>query len=161
MGDYARGLAYLREANDSLRVKPESDASTLASDFLRFRAETFVQLKQPDSVLACYRQAYRLSDCKSSEYAADARAFVVTCRAFTTLYPRFLTRLRVVCPQLTASNELVCMLIYLHLSNEEIAQCLGITRMSVNSARYLIRKKLNLDKATDLNDYICSLDSVS
>lgn len=433
MGDYARGLAYLQEANDSLRVKPESDGaielkgnlanlytrfglyeealktnregyalalktdSTLASDFLRFRAETFVQLKQPDSVLACFRQAYRLSDCRSSEYAADARAFVVTCRAsfiidnykeypdsilptvaalqsvpdsvgsngmrllylgrgyfltgkhaegltmmrkalelykarddnemvafilrmllqsqaeqgmdrgmgtlfteyavlndtlidrdkcnailgaefryqtaakeeqlkvmeennrlhrrtilyqwiiivigivavvmgirgavryvrrmrrlrvadserisqhiareanlqtviddldaqikmhdskknieevtskldssllndkgekafrraFTTLYPRFLTRLRDVCPQLTSSNELVCMLIYLRLSNEEIAQCLGITRMSVNSARYLIRKKLNLDKATDLNDYICSLDSVS
>ena len=53
------------------------------------------------------------------------------------------------------------MLIYLHQSNEEIAQCLGITRMSVNSARYLIRKKLGLDKNVDLNAYIRSIGSDS
>lgn len=82
-------------------------------------------------------------------------------RSFAILYPRFLMRLREICPQLTSSNEIVCMLIYLHQSNEEIAQCLGITRMSVNSARYLIRKKLGLDKNVDLNAYIRSIGSDS
>ena len=48
------------------------------------------------------------------------------------------------------------MLIYMHQSNEGIALCLGITRMSVNTARFRLRKKLGLDKETDLNDFLTS-----
>ena len=114
------------------------------------------QIKQQDSKKNIEEVTSKLDSSLLSDKGEQAFR-----RSFTTLHPHFLMRLIETCPQLTSSNELVCMLIYLHLSNEEIAQCLGITRMSVNSARYLIRKKLNLDKNTDLNAFICSLDSGS
>lgn len=77
-------------------------------------------------------------------------------RSFEVLYPHFLRDLRKDYPQLTPSDELLCMLIYMHQNNEGIALCLGITRMSVNTARFRLRKKLGLDKETDLNDFLTS-----
>ena len=49
------------------------------------------------------------------------------------------------------------MLIYMKQSNEEIALCLGITRMSVNTARYRIRTRLGLPKDVDLDEFIASI----
>lgn len=48
------------------------------------------------------------------------------------------------------------MLILLNMSTDEIAMSLGISRPSVNSARYRIRKRLHLDKDTDLDTFIKS-----
>lgn len=149
---YVRRVRSLRLADseriDRLMAK-EASLKTLVADLDS-------QIKQQDSKKNIEEVTSKLDSSLLSDKGEQAFR-----RSFTTLHPHFLMRLREVCPQLTASNELVCMLIYLHLSNEEIAQCLGITRMSVNSARYLIRKKLNLDKTTDLNAFICSLDSGS
>jgi len=75
-------------------------------------------------------------------------------RAFASLYPRFLPTLRREYPALTPGDELICMLIYLRHNNEEIALCLGIARSSVNTARHRLRKKLALDKETDLDTFI-------
>ena len=77
-------------------------------------------------------------------------------RSFTRLYPRFLRELREEFPTLTQNDELVCMLIYLKLTNEEISLSLGINRLSVNTARHRLRKKFNLDKQTDLADFLQS-----
>ena len=77
-------------------------------------------------------------------------------RSFEGLHPRFLRDLRKDYPQLTASDELLCMLIFMKQTNESIALCLGITRMSVNTARFRLRKKLGLDKETDLNGFIAA-----
>ncbi len=149
---YVRRVRSLRLADseriDRLMAK-EASLKTLV-------AELDSQIKQQDSKKNIEEVTSKLDSSLLSDKGEQAFR-----RSFTTLHPHFLMRLRETFPQLTSSNELVCMLIYLHLSNEEIAQCLGITRMSVNSARYLIRKKLNLDKNTDLNAFICSLDSGS
>lgn len=77
-------------------------------------------------------------------------------RAFNHLYPNFLTRLRSDFPSLTRNDELVCMMIYLNTPSIDIALCLGISRQSLNSVRYRIRKKLALDKETDLDTFIRS-----
>lgn len=78
-------------------------------------------------------------------------------RTFELLYPEWLGRLRAQAPKLTQNDELLCMLIYLKQTPEEISNCLSITRMSVNSARYRVRGKLGLSKETDLDQYIQSL----
>lgn len=78
-------------------------------------------------------------------------------RTFELLYPEWLGRLRAQAPKLTQNDELLCMLIYLKQTPEEISNCLSITRMSLNSARYRIRGKLGLPKETDLDQYIQSL----
>ena len=78
-------------------------------------------------------------------------------RQFCLLYPSFLSGLRKVCPTVTRSEELLAMLVRLHLSSDEIAFALGNNRASVNTSRFRFRKKLGLEKEVSLEDYIDSL----
>lgn len=75
-------------------------------------------------------------------------------QSFAALYPRYLPNLRQRCPELTKSDELFCMLIYLKQNTDEIALALGISRASVNTARSRIRKKLGLGKEDSLDAYL-------
>lgn len=77
-------------------------------------------------------------------------------KAFATLHPNFLRDMRRDYPQITANDELVLMLMRLHFSTDEIAMSLGIGRQSVLSIRHRIRKKMNLDKSRDLDQFILS-----
>lgn len=76
---------------------------------------------------------------------------------FAQEYPGFVERLRRNFPSLTANNELLCMLIRLYKSNDEIAQALGISRESVVTARYRLRSRFRLPKDADLNEFIQSM----
>lgn len=73
---------------------------------------------------------------------------------YQRLYPEFLPVLRKRCPVITKNEELLCMLVYIGLSTDDVALALGISRESVNKSRYRIRKKLNLGKEENLNDWI-------
>lgn len=77
-------------------------------------------------------------------------------QAFATLHPNFLRNLRHDYPELTDNDELVCMLILLRFNSDEIAMSLGISRQSVISIRYRIRKKMQLEKGEDLDRIIIS-----
>ena len=77
-------------------------------------------------------------------------------RYFSQIYPRFVPELRRDYPSMTANDELVAMLIYMKYSSEEISLSLGISKQSVNTARYRLRKKLGLDKETDLDSFLAS-----
>ncbi len=77
-------------------------------------------------------------------------------KSFNDLYPGFVDRLRHEYPELTAGNELLCMLIALRRRNEEIALALGISRESVVTSRYRLRSRFNLPKEVELNDFIQS-----
>ncbi len=90
----------------------------------------------------------------SSMSAEDTARFR---HSFTALYPEFLTRLRARCQGLTSGDENLCMLIRIGQSTDDIALALGISRASVNSARYRIRKKMGLGKEESLDDLINSL----
>ena len=69
--------------------------------------------------------------------------------AFSEIHPLALIRLREACPNITRNEELLCMLIFLSQSTEEIARILGIAITSVFRIRYRLRPKLNLpEKAT-------------
>lgn len=75
-------------------------------------------------------------------------------QSFAALYPRYLPKLRSRCPEITKSDELLCMLIYLKQNTDEVALALGISRASVNSARSRIRKKLGLQKDESLEEAV-------
>lgn len=77
-------------------------------------------------------------------------------RTFAELHPGFVERLRKEFPSITSGNELLCMLISLKKSNDDIALALGISRESVVTARYRLRSRFNLPKDVDLNDFIIS-----
>lgn len=77
-------------------------------------------------------------------------------RAFNVLYPDFIKKLKMDYPTLSTNDELVCMLLYLHHTSEEISVYLGISRASVNSARYRLRTKFGLPKSIGLDTFISS-----
>lgn len=77
--------------------------------------------------------------------------------AFASLYPTVLHSLRSICPRATRADELLCMLIVLKQTNEEISRTLGITRASVLKNRYRLRTKLELPEGSDLDVEIRTL----
>lgn len=74
--------------------------------------------------------------------------------SFSALYPTALHNLRTHCPKVTKTEELLCMLIVLKQTNDEIAYTLGINRPSVIQTRYRLRTKLNLTEGSNLDDEI-------
>lgn len=77
--------------------------------------------------------------------------------AFASLYPTVLHNLRSICPRITRTEELFCMLIVLKQTNEEISRTLGITRSSVLKNRYRLRTKLDLAEGCDLDSEVRAL----
>ena len=61
---------------------------------------------------------------------------------------------RSICSRATRTDELLCMLIILKQTNEEVARTLGISRASVLQNRYRLRNKLNLPEGSDLDTEI-------
>lgn len=74
--------------------------------------------------------------------------------AFSGIYSTALIRLRDVCPNITKNEELLCMLILLNQSTEEIARILGIASASVTRIRYRLRPKLNIPEKASLDTEI-------
>lgn len=60
-------------------------------------------------------------------------------------------------PKLTAKERRLCALLRLNLSSKEIASITFQAPNSIDMARYRIRKKLNLNKDDNLNDFLASL----
>lgn len=75
-------------------------------------------------------------------------------RSFTALHPGYLSGLHSLCPGLTRTDELIAMLLFLSLSNDEIALTLSITKASVIKARSRMRKRLGLDTGVVLEEYL-------
>ncbi|WP_111708702.1 tetratricopeptide repeat protein [Lutibacter citreus] len=60
-------------------------------------------------------------------------------------------------PELTQRDHKLCALIKLNFSSKEISQLLGISMESVNTARYRLRKKMNLDNSINLSKFMATL----
>lgn len=75
-------------------------------------------------------------------------------KTFNELHPNFIDGLRRDFNGITPGQEIICMLIYLFKTNEEIALALGISRESVVKSRYRIRRRFNLDTEDDLDTFI-------
>jgi len=71
--------------------------------------------------------------------------------AFSGIYPMALIRLREACPNITKNEELLCMLIMINQTTEEIARILGIAPTSVTRIRYRLRPKLNIAERASLD----------
>lgn len=82
----------------------------------------------------------------------------------TTFYARldelsdsFYRQLNKQFPDLSKTDKRLCSLIRLKIESRKIATLQNITISSLNTSRYRLRKKLNLSKEEDLDDFIQSL----
>ncbi|TDT47337.1 tetratricopeptide repeat protein [Maribacter spongiicola] len=60
-------------------------------------------------------------------------------------------------PNLSQSDQKICALIKLNMSSKDMARLLGISVESVHTSRHRIRKKMNLPRNVNLEDYINSI----
>ena len=76
---------------------------------------------------------------------------------FESINRNFYTRLKQKYPEISSNDLKICALIKLNLSIKEMASILNITPDSVKTARYRLRKKLQLATEENLTDFILSI----
>lgn len=76
---------------------------------------------------------------------------------FNTVFEGFYDRLLQKHSTLTETELRHCMFIKLHMQTKEISRILLIDPRSVQTARYRIKKKMNLDEDQDLREYLLSI----
>ena len=74
--------------------------------------------------------------------------------AFTQKYPRFLEHLHQKAPQITSREEFTCILIALHQTSDQMSELMSISLRSVNTMRYRVRTKLQLESSMPLEQAI-------
>ncbi len=82
-------------------------------------------------------------------------------RFFEGVHQGFFERLRKQYPDLTQGELRLCALLRLKMNLKEAAGILGISPESVKTARYRLRKKLNLGKDDNLVDFMQGVDTIA
>jgi len=77
--------------------------------------------------------------------------------AFNNADKGFFKKIKKVHPKLTANDLRLCMYLRMNLSSKEIAPLLNISPRSIEIKRYRLRKKINLERNVNLNDYFINL----
>ncbi len=73
---------------------------------------------------------------------------------FEDVNKNFFSYLKNINPDLTTNDLRLCALIKLNMNSKEMASVLNIAPNSIKSARYRLKKKLNLDIEADLEEFI-------
>lgn len=73
---------------------------------------------------------------------------------FDLVYENYLKRLGDEYPHLTISDKKLCAYLKMDLSSKDIAPLLNMSYRSVEMSRYRLRKKLNLDRDTNLSEFL-------
>lgn len=76
---------------------------------------------------------------------------------FNSVFEGFYDNLLEKHPTLTETELRHCMFIKLHMQTKEISRILLIDPRSVQTSRYRIKKKMNLDESTDLREHLFSI----
>jgi ligand-binding sensor domain-containing protein/DNA-binding CsgD family transcriptional regulator len=74
--------------------------------------------------------------------------------AFDEVHEDFLNRLKVSYPNLTPKELRLCAYLRLNISSKEIAPLMNISVRGVEICRYRVRKKLNIDRETNMTSFI-------
>ena len=88
--------------------------------------------------------------------ATSEKAYEEFDKMFSQVYPKFYKRLNKV-SKLSQTDLRLASYIKMNHTNNEISRISGISMRSVESQRYRLSKKLNLDKGQDLNNYILEI----
>lgn len=76
---------------------------------------------------------------------------------FESINKNFYSRIKQTFPDISPNEMKICALIKMNLSSKEMASILNISPDSVKTARYRLRKKLNLNTEDNLTDFILNL----
>ena len=77
--------------------------------------------------------------------------------AFNNAEKDFFKKVKKIHPKLTSNDLRLCMYLRMNLSSKDIAPLLNISPRSIEIKRYRLRKKINLERNINLNDYFINL----
>ena len=77
---------------------------------------------------------------------------------FDQVHGDFLQQLRAVYPELTAKDQRLCAYLKMNFTTKEIAQLMNISVRGVEISRYRLRKKLQLNRDQNLNEFMMSFE---
>lgn len=75
-------------------------------------------------------------------------------KLFSEIHQDFISRLTDSFPELTSNDVRILSFIRINLDKNEISNLMNISQRSLDTNRYRLRKKLNLDRSADLNQFI-------
>jgi len=107
------------------------------------------QSKEPETRSSIKKVISILSDDQRLE--DDWDSFAVH---FDQVHTDFLKRLKIQYPQLSPKDLKLCAYLRMNLTTKDIAPLLNISVRGVEISRYRLRKKMNIDADTNLNDYM-------
>ena len=77
---------------------------------------------------------------------------------FNQVHNEFLVKLKARFPDLTSRDLKLCAYLRLNLDTKETATILGVSVRTIESMRYRLRKKMNLDPETNLNEFMLTIN---
>lgn len=162
IGDFEESLEHNPKFKDLIVTKSINNRNALNLSLLNSKYKSEIQsiINELRIIEFITNDDYKNSLNKISMQLAEIRNddsvwnFVDT---FTTIYPDFNKRLMAMCKDLTNNDIKICMMIYLNLSNKEMAMLTNISLRTIESVRYRLRKKFNLENDTSLNSFIMQI----
>lgn len=106
--------------------------------------------KEPDKILENLKNM-QLNIKKNFKYDNSWKRFQEN---FDLVYENYLKRLNEQYPALTVNDKKLCAYLKMNLNSKEIAPLLNMSYRSVEMSRYRLRKKLNLNRETNLTDFL-------
>ncbi|MFY0626902.1 MAG: hypothetical protein JXR07_11440 [Reichenbachiella sp.] len=152
---YERRALEKEKSREVLDIKnKELTASALQviqkEEMLADLKEDLIKLKSNPDANAINRLAKNINTSTSNNWKEFEARFVSVNKGFYTgLNKRF--------PKLSQGDQKICALIKLNFSSKDMAKLLGISVESVHTTRYRLRKKLDLDRKDNLEEFIASI----
>ncbi|KXX69546.1 hypothetical protein [Flammeovirga sp. SJP92] len=149
-----------------LQVQKENLEQENAKELLELKQEQLLQymeiINRKDAFLSKVKTALdKMRNNESNKWSAmideeinQERKDVLFSNLFSEVQQDFIKNITEAYPKLTANDIRILSFIRINLSNREISNLMNITPRSLDTSRYRLRKKINLEQGEDLNKFI-------
>lgn len=149
------------QKENAINEKKQQQAKELIELKNKELTSSMLQLIEKDEIIKTLSDQLKKDPSNKTLLSSIEKRSVSLWEAFNTrfmaLNKDFYDRLKKQVPNLSAADLKICALIKLNFSGKEMAYLLGISEGSVNVARHRLRKKLEIDRETNLVQYINSI----
>lgn len=155
-----REILILREENLNLEIKKKNSAlasstlNNIKKNELLTDLINDIKLIDKELVNSSLHHPVKKVIKKIKNHLVDKEDWLTFQLHFRNSHSQFFENLREKQPDLSSNEIKLCAYLKLNLSSKEIASLMNVAITSVEQSRYRLRKKMNLDKDTNLVNYI-------
>ena len=158
-------LNELAAQKEIIQLKNESLQQDIDSRNRELAISTMSMIKKNNTLNGIKNELLKLKDTAGVKSVVrlinktlnDAEDWKFFEQAFNHADQDFFKKIKELHPDLTPGDLRLCSYLRLNLSSKEIAPLLNISPRSVEIKRYRLRKKINLEREINLNDYFINL----